>query len=186
MKVVQLLGLRRPWRHQVCRDTDCLHRRSYGSIRASCSWRSEGLFGHCFSITLPIQTLRGLPSLRSFSVVWCIRHTEGAPLTGVLLCKSVHQALKGAPWVGSCSVVQCIRRLTGQPLYCSAADASCGEREALVMATPSTCDSAVSPCFHGCLAFLHRHFPPQSSPSQPLDLSLESIAALAWGLLHNP
>ena len=123
MKAVQLLGLRRPWRHQVCRDTDCLHRRSYGSIRASCSWRSEGLFGHCFSITLPIQTLRGLPSLRSFSVVWCIRHTEGAPLTGVLFCKSVHQALKGAPWVGSCSVVQCIRRLTGQPLYCSAASA---------------------------------------------------------------
>ena len=133
MKAAQLLGLRRPWRHQVCRDTDCLHCRSYGSIRvffrASCSWRSEGLFGQCFSITLPIQTLRGLPSLRSFSVVWCIRHTEGAPLTGVLLCKSAHQALKGAPRVGSCSVVQCIRRLTGQPLYCSAASAGMwGER----------------------------------------------------------
>ena len=25
-----------------------------------------------------------------------------------------------------------------------------------------------SPCFHGCLAFLHRHFPPQSPPSRPL------------------
>ena len=41
----------------------------------------------------------------------------------------------------------------------------CGEREAMVMAPR---DSAVSPCFHGCLAFLHRHFPPRSPPSHPL------------------
>ena len=33
-------------------------------------------------------------------------------------------------------------------------------------------DSAVSPCFPGCRAFRHRHFPPQSPPSQPLNLSL--------------
>jgi len=42
----------------------------------------------------------------------------------------------------------------------------------MVMAPPKTHHSAVSPCFHGCLAFLHRHFPPQSPPSHPLDLSL--------------
>ena len=60
-------------------------------------------------------------------------------------------------------------------------------QEAMVMAPPSMCDSAVSPCFHGCLAFLHRHFPPQSPPSHPLNLSLHSqTAALALGLLHNP
>ena len=35
-------------------------------------------------------------------------------------------------------------------------------------------DSAVSPYFRGCQAFLHRHFPPQSPPSHPLDLSLHS------------
>ena len=29
------------------------------------------------------------------------------------------------------------------------------------------CDSAVSPCFHGCPAFLHRHFTPQSPPHIP-------------------
>ena len=29
-------------------------------------------------------------------------------------------------------------------------------------------------CFHGCLAFLHPHFPPRSPPSHPLDLSLRS------------
>ena len=57
---------------------------------------------------------------------------------------------------------------------------ACREREAMVIDLPPTCDSAVSPCFHGCLAFLHRHFPPQSPPSHPLNLSLESIAALAW------
>ena len=51
---------------------------------------------------------------------------------------------------------------------------ACGERKAMVMAPPATCDSAVLPCFYGCLAFLHRHFPPQSSPSHPLDLSLLS------------
>ena len=33
-------------------------------------------------------------------------------------------------------------------------------------------DSAVSSCFHGSLAFLHQHFPPQSLPSHPLHLSL--------------
>ena len=59
------------------------------------------------SPTLPVQALRRLPCLGSFSVVPRIRHIEGAPLAGVLLCRSVHQALKGAPWVGSYSVVQC-------------------------------------------------------------------------------
>ena len=92
---------------------------------------------------------------------------RGASLAGVLLCSSVHQSLKGAPWVGSYSVVQCIKRLMGQPL-CSATDAGVWG-EAMVMAPPPPHDSAVSPCFHGCLAFLHRHFPPQSPPSHPLD-----------------
>ena len=36
------------------------------------------------------------------------------------------------------------------------------------------CDSAVLPCFHGCPAFLHRNFPPQSPPSPPLNISLHS------------
>ena len=57
----------------------------------------------------------------------------------------------------------------GHPLYCL-----CGEREAVVMDPPATHDSAVLPCFHGCLAFLHRHLSPQSPPSHPLYLSLHS------------
>ena len=44
----------------------------------------------------------------------------------------------------------------------------------MVMAPPSSRDSAPWPCFRGCLAFLHRHLPPQPSPSYPLDLSLRS------------
>ena len=48
---------------------------------------------------------------------------------------------------------------------------ACGEREAMVMAPPCTHDSAVSLCFHGCLTFPHRHVPPQSLPSLPLDWS---------------
>ena len=42
----------------------------------------------------------------------------------------------------------------------------------MAMAPTPTCDSALSPCFHGCPAFLHRHFPSQSPPSHPLDPSL--------------
>ena len=110
----------------------------------------------------------------SFSVFCCIRHIEAPPPAGVLLCRSVHQALKGAPWVGSCSVVQCIRHLMGQPLYCSAADAGVWGKRAMVMAPCPTHDSAATSCFHGCLAFLHRHFPPQSPPSHPLNLSLHN------------
>ena len=49
---------------------------------------------------------------------------------------------------------------------------ACGEREAVVLAAVPLCDSAESPYFHGCLAFLHRHFPPQSPPSHPLYQSL--------------
>ena len=66
----------------------------------------------------------------------------------------------------------------GQPL-CSAAMLAFGEREAMVMASPTTRDSAVLPCFHGCLAVLHRHFPPQSPPSHPLNLSLCSQQQLS-------
>ena len=38
----------------------------------------------------------------------------------------------------------------------------------MMMTPPPTCDSAVLPCFCGCLAFLHRHFPPRSPSSHPL------------------
>ena len=118
-------------------------------------------------------SLRGLPCLQSFSAVQLIRHI-GGPLAGLLLCRLAHQALKGAPWVGSYSVIQCVRCLMGQPLYCSAADDGLwGERGYSDGSTPMH-DSAVSPCFHGCPAFLHRHFPPQSPPSHPLDPSLHS------------
>ena len=51
---------------------------------------------------------------------------------------------------------------------------ACGQSEAMVVAPPSVHDSAVSPCFHGCLAFLHQHFPPRSPPSHPFNLSLRS------------
>ena len=46
---------------------------------ASCSWRSEGLFGQSFSIPPPIQALKGLLCLGSFSIVQHVRHIEGPP-----------------------------------------------------------------------------------------------------------
>ena len=176
MKVSQLLGLQGPWRHKVWRDIGCLHRRRLPIrvfFRASCSQQSEGLFGQSFSVALPVQALRGPPCLGSFFVVWHVRHIEGAPLGGVLVCRSAHQSLKEAPWVGSYLVVQCIRCLMRQPIV-QLPMLACGEREAMVMAPPALHDSTVSPCFHDCPAFLHRHFPPQSPPSHPLDTSLQS------------
>ena len=75
----------------------------------------------------------------------------------------------------------------GQPLYCSSANAGLwGERGCGDVSTP-THDSTVSPCFHGCLAFLHRHFLPRSPPSHPLDQSLYSQQQpLPWGYSTNP
>ena len=94
-------------------------------------------------------------------------------MPGVLLCCSAHQAPRGRPLAGTllCSSV---RQAFDGPasLLFSCLKLACGEREAMVIAPPPTCDSVVSPCFHGCLAFLHRHFPPQSPPSHPLDPSL--------------
>ena len=84
----------------------------------------------------------------------------------VLLWRSARQELQGLPWVGSYSVVQCIMCLMGQPLYCSAANAGMWGERGYGDGLP--CDSAVSPCFCGCRAFLHRHFPPQSLLSPPL------------------
>ena len=57
---------------------------SYGPIRvifpASCSWRSEVLFGQFYShIAPPIQAFRVLPCLGSFSVFQHVRHIEGPP-----------------------------------------------------------------------------------------------------------
>ena len=101
MKVAQLLGLLGPWWYQVCRDTDCLHCRSYGPIRVffqgCCRWQSEDLFDQSFSVAPPIQGLKGLPWLGSLSVVWCVRHIEGPP------------------WLESYSVDPHVRHLKGHP-----------------------------------------------------------------------
>ena len=74
--------------------------------------------------------------------------------------------LEGSPDLGPSLLLSTARCLKGQPLCCSAAGAGLWEREAKVMA-PSL-HAAVSPCLQGCLAFLHRHFLPQSPPACPL------------------
>ena len=64
---------------------------------------------------------------------------------------------------------------------------ACGEREATVIPPPPACDSAVSPCLLGCLAFLQRHSLPPSPPSHPLGpfpSCQQQNSAL--GLLSNP
>ena len=126
MKMVQLLGLQGPWWRQGCKDTDCLHRRRYVPIRlffqASCSRGSEGLFGQSFSIALPLQAVRRLPSLGSVSVLWHIKLIRGALRLGSYSVVQCIKSLKETPWVGSYSVVQFVRCLMGQTLYCPAVD----------------------------------------------------------------
>ena len=61
----------------------------------------------------------------------------------------------------------------GQPLCCLGADAGVWGEKSYGDGSPHTCDSAGSPCFRGCRAFLHRHFAPQSPPSPPHHLSLQ-------------
>ena len=47
--------------------------------------------------------------------------------------------------------------------------------------------TVLSPCFHGFLAFLHRHCPPQSPPSHHLDPSLHNQQqALPWACSTIP
>ena len=101
--------------------------------------------------------------------------TERAPLPGVLLYCSVHQAHRGAPLVGVliCSSVHQAFDGPASLLFSCQCWHVVG-REAMVMAPPPKRDSAVSPCFHGCLAFLHLHFPLESPPSHPLNPSLRS------------
>ena len=74
-----------------------------------------------------------------------------------------------------------------QPLYCSAADAVYGEKEAMVMAaSPNAKLSSIAllPWLPG--------FPPQAFPTtissltSPQSVSPQSTAALVLGLLHNP
>ena len=80
---------------------------------------------------------------------------RGATLAGTLLCSSVHQVFDGP----SSLLFSCRCWLVW-------------DREATVMVPPPKHDSAVSPCFHGCPALLHRPFPSQSPPSPPLYPSL--------------
>ena len=55
------------------------------------------------------------------------------------------------------------------------------------MAPPLTRDSAILPCFHGCLAFLHSHFPPQFPPSHSIDPSVCSQQHLSpWDCSTRP
>ena len=58
----------------------------------------------------------------------------------------------------------------------------------MVMAPPPAHDSAVSPCFHGFLAFLNSISRHNLLPQfiSPLSVSPQSMAALPLGLLHNP
>ena len=78
----------------------------------------------------------------------------------ILHCGSTHQVFDGLVF----------------PLF--SCQCWCGrEREATVMAPSPMRDSAISPCFCGCLAFLLPYIP---------SVSPQSTAAFTLGLLHSP
>ena len=169
MKVAQLLGLRGPWRRQVCGDADRLHR------------SGMSLSGSFFR---PLVAGDQTASLASVSLqLRPHRHLEGS-LAGGLLGRSVDHLLKEAPWLGSYSVVQ-TKHLKGQPLYCSAFNAGCGEREAMVMLHPLH----VTPQYR--LASMAARLSSTGISHHSLlphipSVSPQSIAAFSLGLLHNP
>ena len=107
-------------------------------------------------------------SLALFLPSFACSGTCRAPLPGVLLCGLARQAHRGAPLAGVL-LSSSVRQAFGGSVYCSAAN----ERERLWWRFhPTMHDSAVSPCFQVCPAFLHRHFPPWSPPSHSLNPSL--------------
>ena len=155
--MVQLFGLRDPGGAK-CAGTWTVSTARVMAVSESffeplCSWRSEGLLGQSFSIVPHAQALRGLPCL---GALCCSGHQgrRGTPPAGVLLCSSVRQTFDGP--ASLLFSYRCWR--VG--------------KEAVVMAPPPLQYSAVLPCFHGCLAFLHQNLPPRSLPSHPLSPSL--------------
>ena len=117
----------------------------------------------------------------------CQAHRGAALLAGILLCRSAHQSLKESPWWGltlefsASGICWASISIVELPML------ACGEKKAMVMASPLMCDSAVLPCFRGCLAFLP-HIPSIRlfSLTSPQSISLQSTAPLALGLPHNP
>ena len=136
-------------------------------FQAPCSWWPEGLFGQYFSVAPPLQALRGIPCPGSFSVVPRVRHIDGLPW----LVDQCIRLLKWHSGLGS-TLVQHVRPLLGQPLYCSTSNASVWRARGDGDGSTAYAWLSSMPCFHGCLAFLHRYFPPQSPPSHPLHPSL--------------
>ena len=122
------------WRLQVCRGMGCLSHRSYGPIRiffqVSSSLQSEDPFGCSFSVATPIEALRGLPFLGSFSDLWCVSHIEGCFQLGSYSVGLFIKQLKGHPvwgptlkfnesgaWWASLSIVQLPMLACGERLW---------------------------------------------------------------------
>jgi len=128
----------------MCRNASGLRYRNYGSIRV-------------FFLVSDNWLSKDLPGW-SFSIAQCSRYSK-APMNGVFIA-SCNRHLKGHLLWGLSLLVSC---------WCQSV-----VKEATVISPPPVCDSAVSPCLHGCLTFLQRYFLPWSPPSHPLRPSLRS------------
>ena len=172
-------GVAGPWRRQERGDGDCLHGRSQAapSLLSGLLSRAQRPAWRVFLVAPPTQARRGRPRLGSFCCS-ARQACRGAPPAGVLLCGWGIRPFQGHP-SGPHSVVQCSGVWRASLSLVQLLVLAVGERGYGDGSTPQT-DSAVSPCSRGCLALLHRRFPPQSPPSHPLDSSLHRQQ------LHSP
>ena len=119
--------------------------------------------------SLPGSSIHG--SLQARVLEWvAISLSKKGPLWLVLICSLVCQANYTDSLAGIhfyCSVHQTLKVLLSLVPFSivQRPELVFEEREATVMAPSLMCDSAILPCLRGCLAFLRRHFPPQSPPS---------------------
>ena len=125
-------------------------------------------------------------SLWSFSDAWPIKAFIQPPSWGLSLFLGA-SGIWQATWQGSFSVALCVRWLKGNTLWgLSAVWCWHVKRETTEMAQSPVCDSALSPCFHVCLTFLHKHFPLWSPPSGSLGMSPHSQQqTLPWDYSHS-
>ena len=144
MKVAQLLGLRRPWWRQVCRDSDCLRCRSYGpaaKLFQSCPTLCDPMDcsppGSSIHGIFQARTLEWVPSSslsygptraffltscswqlglfgRSFSIALPVQALSRVPCLGSFSVQRIRH-IEGPPRLASYSVDQCVSHLKGHP-----------------------------------------------------------------------
>ena len=159
MEVVQLLGSQGPWKHQVHGEPEAMGRVDVVNLGFCLASGSSAPMGIEHEGGTAAWIMRTLVASSVQECWWPQTLVVWHYLSLVLACGS--WCSKGHP-SSSFSVAWCNRRSKGHPLWDLSLLINCWQqhvvREAIVMAPPPVCDSAVLPSLHGSLAFFQRHF----------------------------